>query len=86
MSEPMDGWYVNKGSGSVGHIVEVNEGFAILEVVHPKWSKFSIPIAEYDSTWPEQWRPARPEDMPSSPVARPPKSGIFPMEEPAETT
>jgi hypothetical protein len=84
VSEPvlnLANWYVNRGSGALGHIVEVNDGFAILEVVHPKWSKFSIPIAEYDTTWRDGWRPAGPEDFPVEQAARPPKTGIFALEE-----
>jgi hypothetical protein len=83
----IDGWYVNNNSGAICHVVEVNDGFAILEIVHPKWSKYSMRIAEYDgaSDVPEGnwfaniWRPATAADMPSNPAARPPRTGVFRM-------
>ena len=81
------GWYVNNHSGAICRVVEVNDGFAILEIVSPKWSKYSMPIAEYEgaASVPEGnwfsniWRPATPGDMPSNPAARPPRTGVFPL-------
>jgi hypothetical protein len=87
------GWYVNS-SGSVCRVVEVNSGYAILQIVSPKPSKYSMPIAEYDGDpgvpvgrrFVDIWHPAAATDLvPTGPTARPPR-GIIPApgDEPPE--
>jgi hypothetical protein len=87
MTEQRDatGWFVNIKTGAVGQITAVDDSYAYLMIVSPKASRYAIPIADYDSTWLDAWRPATVADLPgTTPVAfRPPRSGA-PHHEPPE--
>lgn len=55
--------FINDDSGALGRITGVDNSYAYLEVLLPEPSHYSIPIAEYDSTWAELWRPAQASDL-----------------------
>lgn len=58
-----DSLFCNESTGAIGRITNVDSGYAYLEVIAPEPSTYSIPIAEYDSTWADYWRPATAEDL-----------------------
>jgi hypothetical protein len=76
------GWFVNKLTGALGQITAVDDSYAYLNIVSPRPSRYAIPIAEYDSTWINAWRPATAADLPadSPPLFRPPRNTGVPPE------
>lgn len=56
-------FYVNKETGALARIVKMDDSFVHLEVVHPKYSTYQMPIQQYDSVFANQWIPASAEDF-----------------------
>lgn len=54
-------WYVNRDSGGLIHITKVDDNYAYIET--PTGSRYSMPIADFDTVFVERFRPARPEDL-----------------------
>lgn len=56
--------FVNRDSGALAKVTEVNSSFAVIETIWPGSTKYSMPIGDYDGgVFGEQWRPATTEEM-----------------------
>jgi hypothetical protein len=77
-NDPYTNVFVNRESGAVCHVLEVNDSHALLSIENPAkgtqpahQSKYSMPIAEYDGApgvpvgrwFASIWRPATPDDF-----------------------
>lgn len=76
MPESIEGLYVNRETKTICRVNRVDDAYAYIEVIYPNYSRWAMPIADYDSRFFESWRPATAEDMAGGAEAgfRPPRN------------
>lgn len=56
--------FVNRDSGAIARVTNVDSSYATVEVLWPAPGKYSMPVKDYDGgVFGEQWRPATAEDI-----------------------
>lgn len=55
--------FVNKGSGSIVQITNVDSSYAYIEVMFPDRSKWAMPLLQYNTTFIKEYRPATAKDL-----------------------
>lgn len=64
MSEaPMQSFFVNRDTGALVRIKEVDDTFAYLEVIAPAPATYAMPLSDYDNHFVKMFRPAEATDL-----------------------
>lgn len=61
--QPMQSFFVNRDSGALARVKEVDDSFAYLEIIAPAAASYAMPLREYDESFAHSWRPALAEDL-----------------------
>lgn len=79
-----DGYFVRRDDpNTICRVQNVDEAYAYIEVVAPNYSRWAMPVDDYDSKFDATWRPATTEDIAPLPSAgyRPPRASIVDIED-----